>query len=319
MTYAVWNLGGGVAVGIEAVNPTMGPVERLSAAQLHRLALYVQMEIDIAQHDEACPPAPSPEWSKDPTTALSQAQYRVQHEPVMDELERQIRADAGPAYPPVATARYCGAPREMGNKVRHCDLPVGHGGDVHSVTLDELGGGSSQWPVEAVTQSEPEKLYEPTLADALGFPSIADAPALDPAVPLFSPHDSGLPPPPDPTRLVKKRESEQQKRDALLAAGWTEHREIYDQNIAACWENGGRWVDVHKAYEQMLASCARRQLSDLGWNQVMGVDDVERWVRPGGDVNVHNEAALPFHHALQQIGVDTSFIDPVRKPIDRDR
>lgn len=324
MTYAVWNLGGGVCVGIEPCDPEEGPVTRLTAAQLHRLALYVQIEIDIAQEDEA-------KRERDPNLdemlkarSLREMQRRdevaeVQHQTLKDS----IRTTAAKENAKLVSS-ICGEPRMMGGVNRYCDRHPGHASDFHSVTLEELGGGTSQWPVDSTgsagTGEGNQSVAAPVQDAAVGRPAQPVETALDPALPLFAPHDAGLPLPPDPDKLVRRRESEQQKRELLLAAGWTEHRDIYDQNIAECWEHGGKWVDVHHAFEQILAEKARAELTRQGWltAEARG-DGVERWVRPGGDISVHNEAAQMFQDALREIGIDPSFLMLPALPIDQQR
>lgn len=304
MTYAVWNLGGGVCVGIEACDPEQGPVGRLTAAQLHRLATYVQLEIDIAQEDEERR-ARDPEFEG---KLKAQSLRAMQRREELAELKNSIKQSAAKENEKLALD-VCGEPRVMGGVTRFCDLPPGHAGDVHSVTLEELGGGTSQWPInpELDQQTVPEG-QDTTLG--LGQQPAA---SLDPTTPLFVPHDPTTPP--DPARLVKRRESEQQKRDQLLLAGWVEHREIYDQNIPECWEKGGKWVDVHHAFEEMLSEKARAELVRQGWSTAEAIGDgVERWCRPGADTR---RDELLFADALTEIGIAPTWLTLPRTSLDR--
>jgi hypothetical protein len=107
---------------------------------------------------------------------------------------------------------------------------------------------------------------------------------------LFAEHKST----PPPENKAVKRLSEEEKRTFMLANGWTFHADIYDQDIPACWENGGRWQGLDEAYQLALSEVARKSLLSTGWLEVP--DEVS------GEKLWHREGELPiqFHLALRQ-------------------
>lgn len=84
------------------------------------------------------------------------------------------------------------------------------------------------------------------------------------------------PAPPPALRL-----NEIQKREFLIAHGWTVHPEIEDQNIRVCWENGAKWQTLEMAYEIVVTEAKKAALHAAGWESVVdAVDEIERWKDP---------------------------------------
>jgi hypothetical protein len=112
---------------------------------------------------------------------------------------------------------------------------------------------------------------------------------------LFVEHKST----PPTENTVVKRQSEEAKRAFLLANGWNEHGDIYEQNIPVCWEHGAKWQTLDDAYETELIAQAKLLLTKTGWHPVVGGDGFERWQRENGD-------PVLFHHALRAADPDLS-------------
>jgi len=81
------------------------------------------------------------------------------------------------------------------------------------------------------------------------------------------------------------RLNEIQKREFLIANGWTLHPEIEDQNIRVCWENGARWQTLEAAYEIVVTEAKKAALRTAGWESIVdAVDEIERWKHPSTGV-----------------------------------
>lgn len=90
-----------------------------------------------------------------------------------------------------------------------------------------------------------------------------------------------------------KRAGEAEKRSFLVSAGWTDHPDIYAQNVSACWEHGAKWQTLDDAYEVAMTEKAKTLLLSTGWVPSVGeADEIERWSKG-------LYAAVPFHIALQ--------------------
>jgi hypothetical protein len=95
-----------------------------------------------------------------------------------------------------------------------------------------------------------------------------------------TPHISTSPPAAEVVQA--KRLGEAQKREFLEARGWTVHKDIEDQSIRICWENGARWYSLEDAFDVELKALARKRLVDDGWSVLTDpVDEHESWCRPG--------------------------------------
>lgn len=99
----------------------------------------------------------------------------------------------------------------------------------------------------------------------------------------------------EPVAPAPFRLNEIQKREFLIANGWTVHPEVEDQNIRVCWENGGKWLTLDAAYDLVVAEQKKARLRAAGWESVVDpVDEIERWRRPSdGELVMFHLAEAP--------------------------
>jgi hypothetical protein len=112
-------------------------------------------------------------------------------------------------------------------------------------------------------------------------------------------------PPPAAEAVQAKRLSEVQKREFLESHGWAVHKDIEDQNIRVCWENGAKWHTLEDAFELEVKAVAREKLIGAAWLfETDPVDEIERWRRPStGEL-------VTFPVACQELGMPLADVHP---------
>lgn len=130
---------------------------------------------------------------------------------------------------------------------------------------------------------------------AAGFPLASEAHVTTPAnAPMTWETEAHA----DPT---PKRLSDAERRAVLLENGWTEHTEIYQQNIPICWERGAKWYSLEDAYGLVLKDREANLLLAGGWQPETGICGREFWKEPGTEELIPREYAVARLNALSEL------------------